>query len=73
MEKGIRQFHRVTGIVLTVAVVINIVAIAMKVQAFWIGLLALIPLIAMMATGLYMFARPYIVKAPKDRATEAAD
>ena len=73
MEKGIRQFHRVTGVVLTVAVVINIAAIAMKVQAFWIGLLALIPLLAMMATGLYMFARPYIVKGHKDRATEATE
>ena len=73
MSNGIRQFHRVTGIILTVAVLINIAAIAMKVQAFWIGLLALIPLLAMMATGLYLFALPYIVKSPKDRQSESAE
>ena len=72
MSKGIRTFHRWTGFVLTVAVIINIVALAMKSQAFWIGLLALIPLIAMMVTGLYLFAEPYIIKAKAQR-TEAAE
>ena len=28
--------------------------------AFWVGLLALVPLIALLATGLYLFARPYL-------------
>lgn len=72
MSNEIRKFHRWTGFVLTVAVVINIVALMMKVQAFWIGLLALIPLIAMMVTGLYMFFQPYIMKARGER-TEAAE
>jgi len=71
MSKGIRVFHRWAGFVLTIAVVINIVALMMKSQAFWIGLLALFPLIAMIATGLYMFAEPYIIKARAKR-TEAA-
>ncbi len=62
MNNGIRRFHRWTSIVLTVAVIINIAAIIMKSQACWIGLVALIPLLAMMATGLYLFALPYVVK-----------
>lgn len=70
MNKGIRVFHRWTSIVLTVAVIINIAAILMKSQAFWIGLLALVPLIAMMATGLYMFAEPYIIKGKRTEAAE---
>ena len=71
MSNAIRTFHRWAGFVLTVAVIINIVAIMMKVQAFWIGLLALVPLIAMMITGLYMFFRPYIVNGADK--TEAAE
>ncbi|HUQ12498.1 MAG TPA: hypothetical protein VM146_19485 [Steroidobacteraceae bacterium] len=62
MKSGnfMRQFHRWTSIVFTVAVIINLVAAAMKVQEVWIGLLALFPLILLMITGLYMFVRPYL-------------
>ena len=59
---AMRQFHRWTSIVFTVAVLINLVAAAMKAQAVWIGLLALFPLILLMITGLYMFAKPYLGK-----------
>ena len=34
----------------------------MQVQATWIGLLAFVPLIPLLATGLYMFALPYLVR-----------
>lgn len=54
-RRWIRGFHRWTSIVFTVTVIINLVAAAMQVQAVWIGLLALFPLIALMLTGLYMF------------------
>ena len=60
VANGMRQFHRWTSLVFTVAVIINLVAAAMKAQAVWIGLLALFPLILLMITGLYMFARPYM-------------
>ncbi|WP_443747151.1 hypothetical protein [Asticcacaulis solisilvae] len=70
MNKGIRTFHRWAGFVLSVAVIINIVALVMKVQSFAIGLLALIPLLAMMGTGLYMFAEPYIIKGKRTEAAE---
>ena len=66
---SIRQFHRWTSIVFTVAVLINLVAVAMKVQAVWIGLLALFPLILLMITGLYMFVRPYLAKRGTEQTT----
>jgi uncharacterized membrane protein YcjF (UPF0283 family) len=51
----IRQFHRWVSIAFTVAVIINIVAWVRKEQAAWIGLLALLPLILLLFTGLYLF------------------
>ena len=53
----IRQFHRWTSIVFTVTVLVNIIANVMKVQQVWIGLMALLPLVLLMITGLYMFFR----------------
>ena len=55
----IRQIHRWVSIAFTVAVIINIVALVRKEQAAWIGLLALVPLILLLVTGLYLFALPY--------------
>ncbi|MFT4118964.1 hypothetical protein [Bradyrhizobium sp.] len=55
----IRQLHRWLSIAFTLAVVANIVAMTMQVQASWIGFLALVPLIPLLATGLYLFALPY--------------
>lgn len=56
----IRQIHRWLSIAFTLAVIANIVALTMQVQATWIGLLAFAPLIPLLATGLYMFAQPYL-------------
>lgn len=56
----IRQIHRWLSIAFTIAVIANIVALIMQIQAPWIGLLALVPLIPLLATGLYMFAQPYL-------------
>ena len=58
----VRQVHRWLSIAFTVAVIINIVAMAQEKPALWIGLLALFPLILLMFSGLYMFARPYAAK-----------
>jgi hypothetical protein len=58
----IRQVHRWLSIAFTLAVIANIVAMAQEKQAVWVGLLALFPLILLMLTGLYMFARPYAAK-----------
>lgn len=56
----IRQIHRWLSIAFTLAVIANIVALIMQVQATWIGLLAFLPLLPLLATGLYMFAQPYL-------------
>lgn len=58
----IRQFHRWISIAFTVAVIINIVAMSNGQPPFWIGLLALLPLILLLLTGLYLFALPYAAR-----------
>jgi len=61
-NKWIRQIHRWLSIAFTVAVIINIVALAREEQAVWVGLLALLPLVLLMLTGLYLFVLPYAAK-----------
>lgn len=56
----IRQIHRWLSIAFTLAVIANIVALTMQIQATWIGLLAFVPLVPLLATGLYLFALPYV-------------
>jgi len=56
----IRQTHRWLSIAFTLAVIANIVAMTMQLDAAWIGFLALAPLIPLLATGLYLFALPYL-------------
>ncbi|WP_167380624.1 hypothetical protein [Bradyrhizobium arachidis] len=59
-NKWIRQIHRWLSMAFTVAVIANIVALTMQIQATWIGLVAFVPLIPLLATGLYLFALPYV-------------
>ena len=61
----IRQCHRWLAIGFTVAVIVNIVALALKVSAVWVGLLALLPLICLMLSGLYLFVLPYLTAQPR--------
>lgn len=56
----IRQIHRWLSLAFVVAVLMNIGAMVIGSQAVWIGLLAFVPLIPLMLTGLYMFALPYL-------------
>jgi hypothetical protein len=58
-NKWVRQIHRWLSIAFTVAVIVNIVALALENQAVWVGLLALFPLVLLLLTGLYLFALPY--------------
>jgi hypothetical protein len=60
---SIRQIHRWLSITFTVAVIINIAAMGQEKPALWIGLLALVPLIFLLLTGLYMFVLPYLSKS----------
>ncbi|HVH48934.1 MAG TPA: hypothetical protein VM760_03535 [Sphingomicrobium sp.] len=58
----IRQVHRWLSIIFTLAVLVNIAAMTQGEPALWIGLLALFPLILLLASGLYMFALPYAAR-----------
>jgi hypothetical protein len=61
-SSGIRRFHRWLSLVFTVAAIANIMAVIRGSPAQWLGLLAVVPLIPLMLTGLYMFIRPYVTR-----------
>lgn len=56
----IRQVHRWLSIAFTLAVLVNIAAMTRGQPPLWIGLLALLPLILLLASGLYLFALPHV-------------
>jgi heme A synthase len=62
-NKWIRQIHRWLSIAFTVAVIANVVAMVQEKQAVWVGVLALLPLVLLLLTGLYMFVLPYAAKS----------
>lgn len=57
---AIRRLHRWLSIAFALAVLANLIAVALRVHETWVGLLALFPLILLMLTGLYLFALPYL-------------
>ena len=58
-----RQIHRWTSIAFTVGVIMNIVAMRGGAQPpAWVGMTALIPLLVLLATGLYLFVQPYFAR-----------
>ncbi len=59
----IRKAHRWVSLAFTLAVLVNIGAQIMGVDAIWIGLLALAPLILLLLSGLYLFALPYLPRS----------
>lgn len=58
----IRQIHRWLSIAFTAAVVVNLVAMGKEEPSLWVGLLALVPLILLLLTGLYLFVLPYAAR-----------
>ena len=69
-NKWVRQTHRWLSIAFTVAVIVNIVAIAQKKYTASVGLLAVIPLALQFFTGLYLFVLPYAAKWRSARSAE---
>lgn len=55
-----RKIHRWVSLAFAIAVAVNLVALALGANQLWIGLLALIPLIVLLITGLYLFVLPYL-------------
>lgn len=63
MSMLIRQTHRWLSIAFTLGVITYIVAMSGgKQPPYWLGLFALVPLILLLASGLYLFVLPYAVK-----------
>ena len=62
----VRQIHRWLSIAFTVAVIVNVIAnvttIGQGEPALWVGLLALLPLVLLLLTGLYLFVLPYATR-----------
>ncbi|MBW8283960.1 MAG: hypothetical protein K0M55_10180 [Rhizobium sp.] len=61
-NKWIRQIHRWLSLAFTLAVIANIAAMILQVPVVWVGFLALVPLIPLLMTGLYLFAMPYLAR-----------
>ena len=61
-SQWVRQIHRWLSIAFTAAVLVNIAAMSQQEPALWVGLLALLPLVLLLATGLYLFALPYAAR-----------
>lgn len=61
-NKWVRQTHRWLSIAFTVAVIVNIVAVARGRYAQWVGLMAVLPLAFLLFTGLYLFVLPYATR-----------
>lgn len=62
----IRQTHRWFSIILTVAIIVNGIAVSRRHYTNTLGLFALIPLAVLLLTGLYLFFLPYF---PRRRAS----
>lgn len=55
----VRRVHRWVSVAFTAAVVINLLAMGSGDVAPWVGILALVPLLVLLFTGLYLFVLPY--------------
>jgi heme A synthase len=62
-NKWVRQIHRWLSIAFTLAVIANMVVLAREQPPVWVGLLALLPLVLLLLTGLYMFVLPYATRS----------
>ena len=65
---SIRQIHRWLSIAFTLGVIANTIVIfglGQSEPAFWVYLLALIPLFLLLFSGLYLFALPYVARMGK--------
>ena len=68
-NKWLRQIHRWLSMAFTVAVIVNIIAIAQQKYTASVGLMAVIPLALQFVTGLYLFVLPYASKWRSGRST----
>ena len=66
MNTWIRQSHRWVSLLFTLGVIANIAAMSLGPKGAapppWVGALALVPLIVLLLTGLYLFVLPYLAR-----------
>ena len=67
-NKWLREIHRWLSIAFTLGVISYIVVMTRGQPRAWVGLFALVPLILLLLTGLYLFALPYALKGRGRRA-----
>ena len=68
-NRFMRQTHRWLSIAFTVAFLINGVAVLTHRYTAWLGLMAVLPLVFLLFTGLYLFVLPYAAKWRGGRRT----
>ncbi|MBX9459604.1 MAG: hypothetical protein KL863_28210 [Rhizobium sp.] len=74
-KRTIRQLHRWLSVLFTIGVLANIASIfglGNQEPPVWVGLLALLPLILLLLSGLYLFALPYFAGHDGVRQGKAA-
>ena len=64
---SIRQIHRWLSIAFTLGVIGYMIVMSQGQPPAWVGLFALVPLILLLVSGLYLFALPYAAKWRKRR------
>jgi hypothetical protein len=69
MSKWIRQTHRWLSMAFTAGVIVYIVAMQQGQPAAWLGLLALVPLVLLLLSGLYLFVLPHATRWRSGRRT----
>jgi hypothetical protein len=69
----VRQIHRWLSMAFTMGVIVYMVAMGRGQPAAWMGLLALIPLILLLVTGLHLFVLPYATRRRSARQVAGCD
>lgn len=60
----IREAHRWLAVAFTLGFAVNLIALTGEGQpAFWVYLLAIVPLFLLLPSGLYMFVQPYAARS----------
>ena len=59
MNAWIRKTHRWVSLAFTGGVIAYIVVMSLMTPPWWVGLFALVPLILLLVTGLYLFVLPH--------------
>jgi hypothetical protein len=66
---SIRQIHRWLSIAFTLGVIGYMIVMSQGQPPAWVGLFALVPLILLLISGLYLFVLPYAAKWRKRHAS----